>query len=430
VLQYCKQVYPDRHITNVVEGNHNVKLGSWCTIGSTRCIGNSNWVRPYRCLEGPFQSDALLVPEQCQFDHIHNQTQCRTFNEWNTTAMDTCRGREMILRSFAILLPCGIDLFSGVEFVCCPTSVKQLIKASYGQQTLDNEQDEDYYADEEDTYYSDQQFTEMPTTESTTTKKAETTQDVYLTHYLPRSEHQDYKKAEGRFEEKHKERVSKLMKEWTNIQADFKNTNNQNPEEVKLKMATKYQTSLKELEDQHQAERRQLVAMHQQRVISRFEERKQESLLCYSQALKKSTQNVHRIRKCLEKVLKALHKERQHSITQFERLLASSVEAAIQEKEATVLHLAGIDQSIKENLDLLNDYPLLKEKVAPLMQDYLTALRTKDSTAASSLFMDKQAERDMLEALVKRRVSANRVELAKSVQGVQVVQGGEANKEY
>lgn len=26
----------------------------------------------------------------------------------------------MKLRSFAMLLPCGIDVFSGVEFVCCP----------------------------------------------------------------------------------------------------------------------------------------------------------------------------------------------------------------------------------------------------------------------------------------------------------------------
>ena len=44
----------------LVEGNHYIKLGSWCTTGSTTCVGNSDWVKPYRCLEGPFQSDALL----------------------------------------------------------------------------------------------------------------------------------------------------------------------------------------------------------------------------------------------------------------------------------------------------------------------------------------------------------------------------------
>ena len=31
----------------------------------------------------------------------------------------------MRVKSFAMLLPCGIDVFSGVEFVCCPRKAKQ-----------------------------------------------------------------------------------------------------------------------------------------------------------------------------------------------------------------------------------------------------------------------------------------------------------------
>ena len=69
---------------------------------------------------GPFQSDALLVPEHCLFDHIHNQTQCMNFDDWNRTAGEACGERGMRVKSFAMLLPCGIDVFSGVEFVCCP----------------------------------------------------------------------------------------------------------------------------------------------------------------------------------------------------------------------------------------------------------------------------------------------------------------------
>ena len=71
-------------------------------------------------IAGPFQSDALLVPEHCLFDHIHNQTRCWDFDMWNTTASNACKGRGMKVKSFAMLLPCGIDVFSGVEFVCCP----------------------------------------------------------------------------------------------------------------------------------------------------------------------------------------------------------------------------------------------------------------------------------------------------------------------
>ena len=69
---------------------------------------------------GPFQSDALLVPEHCLFDHIHNQTRCWNFDAWNRTATGACADRGMRVKSFAMLLPCGIDVFSGVEFVCCP----------------------------------------------------------------------------------------------------------------------------------------------------------------------------------------------------------------------------------------------------------------------------------------------------------------------
>lgn len=75
-------------------------------------------------LEGTFQSDALLVPEGCLFDHIHNASRCWPFVRWNQTGAAACQDRGMQMRSFAMLLPCGISLFSGVEFVCCPKHFK------------------------------------------------------------------------------------------------------------------------------------------------------------------------------------------------------------------------------------------------------------------------------------------------------------------
>ena len=36
-------------------------------------------------------------------------------------AHKACRGLEhMRTESFAMLLPCGTDVFTGVEYVCCP----------------------------------------------------------------------------------------------------------------------------------------------------------------------------------------------------------------------------------------------------------------------------------------------------------------------
>lgn len=79
--------------------------------------------------EGPFQSDALLVPEGCLFDHIHNASRCWPFIRWNQTGAAACQERGMQMRSFAMLLPCGISLFSGVEFVCCPKHFKGTLKS-------------------------------------------------------------------------------------------------------------------------------------------------------------------------------------------------------------------------------------------------------------------------------------------------------------
>ena len=89
------------------------------------CMDKKIYIHSYKKIEnsaGAFQSDALLVPEHCLFDHIHNQTKCWDFDQWNRTASNACQERGMKVKSFAMLLPCGIDVFSGVEFVCCPSS--------------------------------------------------------------------------------------------------------------------------------------------------------------------------------------------------------------------------------------------------------------------------------------------------------------------
>jgi amyloid beta A4 protein len=172
ILAYCKKVYPEKEITNIVESGHYIKLTGWCRRDSSggRCDASDAtstfWVKPFRCLEGPFQSDALLVPEHCLFDHVHNQTRCSGFDAWNRTATDSCRARGMGLKSFGMLLPCGIDLFSGVEFVCCPRSnsnnkridiVRQnTIEVKEDKGSRRGREEDDYYVDEEDTYFEEE----------------------------------------------------------------------------------------------------------------------------------------------------------------------------------------------------------------------------------------------------------------------------------
>lgn len=78
---------------------------------------------------GKFEADALRVPTKCHFKHLHFNSNCRSEVEWKQKAAENCFSDNMHLKDLGMLLPCDIDMFSGVEFVCCPIDSK-------GQQTV------------------------------------------------------------------------------------------------------------------------------------------------------------------------------------------------------------------------------------------------------------------------------------------------------
>ncbi|XP_066542112.1 amyloid beta (A4) precursor protein b isoform X2 [Hoplias malabaricus] len=125
ILQYCQEVYPDLQITNVVEANQPVSIQNWCKKGRRQCRSHVHIVVPYRCLVGEFVSDALLVPDMCKFLHQERMDMCESHLHWHTVAKESCGDQSMNLHDFGMLLPCGIDRFRGVEFVCCPVEEQQ-----------------------------------------------------------------------------------------------------------------------------------------------------------------------------------------------------------------------------------------------------------------------------------------------------------------
>ncbi|KAM4710825.1 amyloid beta (A4) precursor protein a isoform 2-T2 [Anableps anableps] len=125
ILEYCQEVYPELQITNVVEANQPVSIQNWCKKGRNQCHSHMHIVVPYRCLVGEFVSDALLVPDKCKFLHQERMDKCESHLHWHTVAKENCGDRTMNLHDYGMLLPCGIDRFRGVEFVCCPTEAER-----------------------------------------------------------------------------------------------------------------------------------------------------------------------------------------------------------------------------------------------------------------------------------------------------------------
>ncbi|XP_044200788.1 amyloid beta (A4) precursor protein a isoform X2 [Thunnus albacares] len=157
ILQYCQEVYPELQITNVVEANQPVSIQNWCKKGRKHCRSHMHIVVPYRCLVGEFVSDALLVPDKCKFLHQERMDQCESHLHWHTVAKESCGDRTMNLHDYGMLLPCGIDRFRGVEFVCCPAEAER--DADSTEQDAD---DSDVWWGGAETDYSDNSMVREP----------------------------------------------------------------------------------------------------------------------------------------------------------------------------------------------------------------------------------------------------------------------------
>ncbi|XP_061122201.1 amyloid beta (A4) precursor protein a isoform X2 [Syngnathus typhle] len=170
ILQYCQEVYPELQITNVVEANQPVSIQNWCKKGRKQCRTHTHIVVPYRCLVGEFVSDALLVPDKCKFLHQERMDQCESHLHWHTVAKESCTDRTMNLHDYGMLLPCGIDRFRGVEFVCCPAEAER--DADSAEQDAD---DSDVWWGGAETDYSDNSMVREP---EPTEQQEETKQSV------------------------------------------------------------------------------------------------------------------------------------------------------------------------------------------------------------------------------------------------------------
>lgn len=423
ILEYCRKVYPKKDIRNIVESSKYYRIDSWCKVGQNKCK-SKHYVKPFRCLEGVFQSDALLVPEHCVFDHIHNQSVCQTSQYWNRTAISSCSVRNMKLQSYAMLLPCGVGIFSGVEFVCCPHSSPHLAHAAnknseywkkvsaqsedLGSTLSDsttnnnsnnkvrnnsdnsdseedngtdaNNNDDDYYDDdyEEEEEESKPRLSTTSTTTSTTTTTTESPVKFYLSHFNSQKEHDAFKDAQKALEDDHKFKVTKVMKEWSELEEHYQEMRIKDPksaDEFKKRMTNRFQKTVEALEEEGSAEKRQIISMHQQRVMSIINMRKKSAMDCYTQSLEHTPPKTKKIEKCLEKLLRALEKDRMHTLHHFKHLLNSFTKQALKDKEAMLDHLTDLIKMANKSLQMLDGVPSVADKIKLRMIAYWHNLR-------------------------------------------------------
>uniref|UniRef100_A0A7N5ZUY5 Amyloid beta (A4) precursor-like protein 2 n=1 Tax=Anabas testudineus TaxID=64144 RepID=A0A7N5ZUY5_ANATE len=217
VLQYCQEMYPELQITNVVEANQPIRIENWCKKEKKVCKGHAHIVVPYKCLVGEFVSDVLLVPEKCKFFHKERMDMCVSHQQWHGVAKEACAKSSMVLHSYGMLLPCGIDKFHGTEYVCCPSSrAEESAPPSLPSQEDDEDEEiEDEEIDEADLDEEEAQPTQKE--EPVDEDKDEEEEDEEEYHYVYEDEEVD-KEDEDEDEKKETSKMSESPDEDKTLQ--------------------------------------------------------------------------------------------------------------------------------------------------------------------------------------------------------------------
>ncbi|XP_037630190.1 amyloid-like protein 2 isoform X5 [Sebastes umbrosus] len=432
VLQYCQEMYPELQITNVVEANQPIRIENWCKKEKKVCKGHAHIVVPYKCLVGEFVSDVLLVPEKCKFFHKERMDMCVSHQQWHGVAKEACSKSSMVLHSYGMLLPCGIDKFHGTEYVCCPSSrgVESAPPSLPSQEDDEDEEVEDEEIDEADLDDDEDavEDSETPADEQPTQKEElvdededEDDEDEEEYHYVYEDEEAD---KEDEYERKESNKMSESQDEDKTLQEvkampptpqptddvdiyfetpaddkehsrfqrakeqlEIRHRNRMErvrkeweeadrqaknlPKAERQTLIQHFQAMVESLEEEAASEKQQLVETHLARVEAMLNDRRRLALENYLAALQADPPRPHRILQALRRYVRAENKDRQHTIRHYQHVLAVDPEKAAQMKSQVMTHLRVIEERMNQSLSLLYKVPYVAEEIQDEIDELL-----------------------------------------------------------
>jgi len=351
VKSYCSKIYPNLNITNIVEANNKIEFTTWCAPGSKQCDGVKK-VNPYRCLVNEYEADALMVPDGCKFDHIHDQNLCMSHEQWREHAQESCKDKyKMKLKDFGILLSCKTDLFTGVEFVCCPKAVMKEMKKQRKQKkiiTLPTEQ-------------------ELP--------KVEVDRDLFsaairtFQKYLPMEtkgcDRTTYITRQSEMEDRHRNQIAAVVDEWDEAEKRYNELKLKDPvaAEEKMKRTLEvFRETLAALEEESKQEKNRLRAEHADCINIQINKSKRDAMLSYLSAIEEEPVNAEKILKAVRKFIQVCEHDRVHSLRHFEHIRNRDAEKAETLRGELLTHLKDLNKVVNESMALLNYLPEIAQQ--------------------------------------------------------------------
>uniref|UniRef100_A0A8K9UZA5 Amyloid beta (A4) precursor-like protein 2 n=1 Tax=Oncorhynchus mykiss TaxID=8022 RepID=A0A8K9UZA5_ONCMY len=446
VLRYCQEMYPELQITNVVEANQPIRIENWCKKEKKLCKGHAHIVVPYKCLVGEFVSDVLLVPEKCRFFHKERMDMCVSHQQWHGVAEEACSKGTMVLHSYGMLLPCGIDKFHGTEYVCCPSPGEPSLPAMPSQE--EEEEDEEEDEEVEETALDQDDLVEKERSVCTleaetgpcrasmarwhfdmTTRKCvrfvyggcagnrnnfdseeycmasvcssdpalcppppppaavpptpQPTDDVDVYFETPADD-----KEHTRFQKAKEQLEIRHRNRMERVRKEWEEAERQAKELPKAERQTliqHFQATVESLEEEAASEKQQLVETHLARVEAMLNDRRRLALENYLAALQADPPRPHRILQALRRYVRAENKDRQHTIRHYQHVLAVDPEKAAQMKSQVMTHLRVIEERMNQSLSLLYKVPYVAEEIQDEIDELLQEQRADMDQFLSSI---------------------------------------------
>lgn len=210
------------------------------------------------------------------------------------------------------------------------------------------------------------------------------------------------------------------MKEWSELEEHYQEMKLKDPkaaDEFKKKMTNRFQKTVEALEEEGSAEKRQIISIHQQRVMSIINMRKKSAMDCYTKSLQQAVPKAKKVEKCLEKLLRALEKDRMHTLHHFKHLLNSFTKQALKDKDAMLDHLTDLIKMANQSIQMLDSAPSVSDKIKPRMVAYWHNLRgvpmEQTITRDSELVIMDRYEEEVAQKQLERESQKEADELKK-----------------
>nr|ACN53783.1 amyloid beta (A4) precursor protein [Paracentrotus lividus] len=414
ILNYCRKKYPNPEINNIVDSSQPTLIEQWCPVNGEECTSSAT-VTYYRCLAGPFESDALMVYNVCKFYHKHDEQMCREPEYWKGVAEEDCRGKKMGINSTGMLLPCGTDKFKGVEYTCCPPPTYRPMTAEETEVEEEEEEAEAEAAAGEEMGHVEEPVKAPAPERDNVVSKPQITSNILDDPYFSENgltgsqEKKEYANAKSRLSTKEKSKMARVMQQWQEAQEHYETLKVKNPEaaeKMRKEMTERFEETIGNMETENTEETEELREAHQVHIAVSLREKINASYESYRITVDVPKPKSKKILHALRRYLHAIQKARQHYITHYKHLRKTDPLKADQHKRFTLHKLKTLDLEVAQSVDLLQNLPELYTELKPKVDALLDS--THDSPEDAALIRATEEE-EMSEAT--EAPPAERIEL-------------------